>query len=71
MEIDYAKSILKLRVKLNISQLKLAKILGVSFASINRWEKGKFEPTILAKERLKVLFKDNSIDVETKSDGQK
>ena len=69
MEIDYSRSILKLRVKLNISQMKLAEMLGVSFASINRWEKGKFEPTILAKEKLKALFKKNEIDMEVKNDG--
>ena len=49
MKIDYPKTILNLRLKLNISQEELARILGVSFASINRWENGKHEPTIKIK----------------------
>ena len=61
MEINYSKSILKLRVELNISQMKLAEMLGVSFSSINRWERGKFEPTLLVKEKIKRLFIENNI----------
>lgn len=64
MKFNYANAIIKLRVKLNISQTELAKMLGVSFSSVNRWEKGKFMPTVLAKERLKVLFNENSIILE-------
>lgn len=61
MSIDYAKMILALRVKMNISQQQLGEMLGVSFSTVNRWEKGHHEPTLLAKERLKVLFKENGI----------
>ncbi len=55
-KINYSELILKLRVKLNISQQQLGEILGVSFSTVNRWEKGHHEPTLLAKERLKELF---------------
>lgn len=61
MNIDYAKLILALRVKLNISQQELGEMLGVSFSTVNRWEKGHHEPTLLAKERLKTLFKENGL----------
>jgi len=64
MKFNYPDAIIKLRVKLNVSQTELAKILGVSFSSINRWEKGKYAPTIIAKEKLKVLFKENNIELE-------
>ncbi len=64
MNIDYAKMILKLRVKKNLSQQQLGELLGVSFSTVNRWEKGRHEPTLLAKERLKNLFKENDIDIE-------
>lgn len=64
MKYNYSDAIIKLRVKLNVSQTELAKILGVSFSSINRWEKGKYSPTIIAKEKLKVLFKENDIKLE-------
>lgn len=63
MSIDYAKMILALRVKMNISQQQLGDMLGVSFSTVNRWEKGHHEPTLLAKERLKNLFKENNIDI--------
>lgn len=55
-KINYSELILKLRVKLNISQQQLGEILGVSFSTVNRWEKGHHEPTLLVKERLKELF---------------
>lgn len=61
--INYAKAILKLRVKLNISQQQLGDMLGVSFSTVNRWEKGHHEPTILIKERIKEMLIKNNIDV--------
>lgn len=64
MKYNYSDAIIKLRVKLNVSQTELARILGVSFSSINRWEKGKYSPTIIAKEKLRVLFKENDIKLE-------
>lgn len=45
-----------------ISQTELAEMLGVSFASVNRWENGKHEPTIKAKRKLRVLFRKNGIE---------
>ena len=64
MENIYPSAIRKLRAKLNISQTELAAILGVSFTSVNRWEKGHHQPTVIAKEKLKQLFKDNNIKME-------
>ena len=64
MKINYAEMILTLRVKLNISQQKLGNMLGVSFSTVNRWEKGYHEPTLLAKERLKKLFDENCIEIK-------
>lgn len=63
MKHKYAEAILKLRARLNISQTELAKILGVSFSSVNRWEKGYHEPTIIVKVRLQELFNKNGIDL--------
>ena len=58
---DYAKAIKEYRNKVLITQVELAKILGVSFASVNRWEKGKFEPTMKIKRKLKMLFIESDI----------
>ena len=62
-KIDYADGILKLRAKLNLSQEELAKLLGVSFMSVNRWENDKYAPTKLVKVRLLQLFEENNIEV--------
>ena len=48
----YAEAIRKLRNKMLVTQEELAKLLEVSFASVNRLESGKFEPTMKAKRKL-------------------
>jgi putative transcriptional regulator len=53
---EYSKKIKLLREKMFVSQKELADILGVSFASVNRWETGKFEPTIKSKKKLHEFF---------------
>ena len=63
-KIDYADGILKLRAKLNFSQEELAKLLGVSFMSVNRWENDKYAPTKLVKVKLSQLFEENNIEVK-------
>ena len=60
MENIYPSAIRRLRAKLNISQTELAAILGVSFTSVNRWEKGQHQPTVIAKEKLRELFIENN-----------
>lgn len=37
-----------IRAQLNLSQSELAKRLGVSFATVNRWEKERCEPSQIA-----------------------
>lgn len=66
MSIDYAGALRQLRSELNLSQKEFAKFLNVSFVSVNRWENGKHQPTVLVKERLKKLFKQYNIDLEDK-----
>lgn len=63
-KVDYANGILKLRAKLNISQEELAKILDVSYISVNRWENNKHSPTKLVKVKLNQLFEENNIVVK-------
>lgn len=63
-QVDYPNAIRNLRAKLNISQQELADLLGVSFPSVNRWENGHYEPTLIAKMKLEELFKEHHIDVE-------
>ena len=61
---NYQKSIKKLREKMILSQTEFAKELGVSFASVNRWENGQFEPTIKVKRKLAPYFKKYKIGVD-------
>jgi len=61
---DYPKLVKQLREKLIISQYELAKLLGVSFATINRWENGHNEPTIKVKRKLFELCKENGVNIE-------
>ena len=63
-KINYADGILKLRAKLNLSQEEFAKLLGVSFMSVNRWENDKYAPTKLVKVKLLQLFEENNIEVK-------
>lgn len=64
MKIDYPATILRLRATLNLSQMALAELLGVSYTSINRWENGKYEPTRMVKERIKLLCEENNVKIE-------
>ena len=63
----YAEKVKKLREVMLISQGELAEILNISVVTVNRWENGKFEPTIKMKRKLQTLFNKNNI----KSEGEK
>lgn len=66
MDYDYRKMIVSLRNKLILSQEEFAKLLGVSFASVNRWERGHHEPTIKVKRKIVELCKENNIELKEK-----
>ena len=54
---DYPKLLKEYREKMFFSQEDLAQKLGVSYVTVNRWENGKFEPTIKMKKKLYSMFK--------------
>lgn len=58
---NYSKFIKELRNKLTLSQVEFAQLLGVSFASVNRWETGKHEPTIKVKRKIKALMREYGV----------
>ena len=62
---DYSKLIKELREKMILSQAELAELLGVSFASVNRWEQGHHEPTIKSKRKIVALCKKHKIKIDT------
>lgn len=49
---EFIAQIKALRATLRLSQEGLAKELGVSFATVNRWENGRTQPSTLAKKQL-------------------
>lgn len=61
---EFADSIKQIREKLNMSQEMLAKQLGVSFATVNRWESGKFTPSYKAIKAVKEFCNNNNIIIE-------
>lgn len=61
---DYKVMIKKLRNKMFLTQSEFAKKLGVSIASVARWETGENEPTMKVKRKLAPLFKKYGIEVD-------
>ena len=61
----FAESIKKVRVQLNLTQEELAHKLGVSFATVNRWENGSYNPSRLAKITFTNFCKDNNINSDS------
>ena len=61
---DYPQLIKTLRGKLLITQTELAEMLGCTFASVNRWERGHHEPTIKMKRKIVELCRKNKIKVD-------
>lgn len=53
---DYKVMIKALRNKMFLTQTEFAKELGVSIASVARWELGENEPTMKIKKKLNALF---------------
>ncbi len=51
MNIDYLATIIKLRAILNLSQVALAGLLGVSFTSVNRWKTENMSQLDLLKKK--------------------
>lgn len=49
----YSEAIKKLRNKLILTQTEFGELFGVSFATVNRWEAGKFKPTTKLKRKQK------------------
>ena len=49
---DYPSLVKEVRRQLSISQEDLARELGVSYATVNRWENGQANPSKLARAQL-------------------
>lgn len=58
---SFSEKVKYVRTELKLSQEDLARELGVSFATINRWEKGSYNPSRLAKKAFDDFCKENNI----------
>ena len=59
---NFSENIKQIRKQLFLSQEALAKDLGVSFATVNRWESGKTKPTYKTLKLLDEYCKNNKIE---------
>ena len=57
-----SKIIKEIRAQLKLGQAELAHELGVSFATVNRWERGHFTPSPVALRALKQFCREKGID---------
>ena len=56
--------ILEIRNRLNTSQEDLARMIGISYATVNRWENGHSQPNKAAQLRLYDICKERKVDLE-------
>ncbi len=56
--------IIEIRNMLNVSQEDLAKMIGISYATVNRWENGHSKPNRAAQLRLYDICKERNVDLE-------
>jgi len=52
IQVDYGQRVRRLRGKLGLTQMQFAELMGVSLASVNRWENGQSHPSPLAWQRI-------------------
>ncbi len=60
----FSEQVKYVRKILNISQNKLAQTLGVSYATINRWENSKNAPSQLAQNSFYDFCENNFINLD-------
>lgn len=64
---SFSDDIKNIRQKYFMSQEAFAKELGVSFATVNRWEAGKTKPTYKTMKLIDDFCKRNNIDFDIRN----
>ena len=49
-------------------EITIGKEIGVSFSTVNRWERGKSKPNYAAMKKINAFCNDNSIKVDFDED---
>jgi len=63
---SFTEDIKEIRQKCFLSQEAFAKELGVSFATVNRWESGKTKPTYKTMKLIDDFCKQHNIDFDVR-----
>ena len=63
---NFSQKVKFVRGELFLTQKQLAEKLGVSFATVNRWESKGVEPTFLVKKKFEDFCRQNNIQFEGK-----
>lgn len=58
----FSEKVKYVRKKLYLSQVALAKELGVSFATVNRWENGKTVPNLMLEGKFNDFCRSKGIE---------
>lgn len=61
---NFSEGIKYIRKTVYLSQESFAKEIGVSFSTVNRWERGKTKPNYTAMKKIKSFCNMNSIEIE-------
>lgn len=61
---DFAEKVKLARKQLGMTQAQFAESLGVSFASVNRWENGQVVPSKLAQRAFEDFCESSFIDLK-------
>jgi len=68
---NFPELVKNVRSQLGLSQEDLAHALGVSFATVNRWENAKTSPSKLALKQFDAFCKSRKIVSNTSAGGKK
>ena len=61
---EFKDNVKAVRARLFITQEQLAKALGCTVITVNRWENGKKPPSFILEQKFKKFCKDNSINID-------
>ena len=64
LSMSFSEDIKRIRRKAYLTQEDFAKEVGVSFATVNRWETGKAKPNLKTMKLIDDYCKRNSIDFD-------
>lgn len=59
----FSEKVKSVRNQLQITQEELAHKLGVSFATVNRWESGSYKPSKMGQRVFEEFLEKSSIDL--------